>query len=118
MEKLWTPGHIGLMETKNRTVRSATNEHLATRQGELTQAWMDVNLELARGGVGVIITGQFAMDATQRADEGQPVLVENMESGMLDHSCEILRETARRVMNTQPNWWFSSATPAPRHWSL
>ena len=97
MEKLWTPGHIGLMETKNRTVRSATNEHLATRQGELTQAWMDVNLELARGGVGVIITGQFAMDATQRADEGQPVLVENMESGMLDHSCEILRETARRV---------------------
>ena len=55
MEKLWTPGRVGPMETKNRTMRSATNEHLATRQGELTPAWMEMNLELARGGVGVII---------------------------------------------------------------
>lgn len=97
MEKLWTTGRIGLMETKNRTIRSATNEHLATRQGELTQAWMDANLELARGGVGVIITGQFAMDATQRADEGQPVLVENMDPDMLKRSCAILQETCRQV---------------------
>lgn len=97
MEKLWTPGRIGPMETKNRTIRSATNEHLATRQGELTQAWMDANLELARGGVGVIITGQFAMDATQRADEGQPVLVEDMDPDMLERSCAILKKTCRQV---------------------
>lgn len=97
MEKLWTPGRIGPVETKNRTMRSATNEHLATRQGELTAAWMELNLELARGGVGVIITGQFAMDATQRADEGQPVLVEDMDPGMFARSCEILRETCSRV---------------------
>lgn len=97
MEKLWTSGHIGLMETKNRTIRSATNEHLATRQGELTQAWAETNLELARGGVGVIITGQFAMDATQRADEGQPVLVEDMAPEMLARSCAILKETCRQV---------------------
>lgn len=97
MEKLWTSGRIGLMETKNRTIRSATNEHLATRQGELTPAWMEMNLELAQGGVGVIITGQFAMDATQRADEGQPVLVEDMDPAMLERSCAILRETCSRV---------------------
>ena len=97
MEKLWTPGRIGPMETKNRTLRSATNEHLATRQGELTQTWMDANLDLALGGVGVIITGQIAMDATQRADEGQPILVEDMDPAMLERSCAILRETCERV---------------------
>lgn len=97
MEKLWMPGKIGPMETKNRTMRSATNEHLATRQGELTQAWMDTYVELAKGGVGVIISGQFAMDKTQRGDEGQPVLTADMEPEMLARSCEILRRTCEQV---------------------
>jgi len=97
MEKLWTPGMIRDIEIRNRTVRSATNEHLATEKGELTQAWMDVNVELARGGVGLIITGQFAMDASQRADEGQPILTRDMEPEMLERSCAILSRTCRRV---------------------
>lgn len=97
MEKLWTPGRIGPMETKNRTIRSATNEHLATRQGELTPAWRNETVKLALGGVGTIITGQFAMDATQRADEGQPMLVEGMDPGMFARSCDILRSTCEQV---------------------
>lgn len=97
MELLWQPGQIGPMQTKNRTMRSATNEHLATRAGELTQSWMDVYVELAKGGVGTIITGQFAVDSTQRADEGQPMLVEDMDAGMYARSCEILRQTCEEV---------------------
>ena len=97
MEKLWTPGRIGPLTVKNRTVRSATNDHLATREGVLTQAWADSYVQLAKGGVGLIITGQIAMDAAQRADEGQPVLVEEMEIGALERSCELLRQTCEQV---------------------
>ncbi len=97
MEKLWTPGKIGPVETKNRTIRSATNEHLATRQGELTQAWMDNYMELAEGGVGTIITGHFSVDITQRADEGQPALSAEMPSDMLARSTELLRRTCEQV---------------------
>ena len=97
MEKLWTEGRIGTMLVKNRTVRSATNDHLATREGELTQIWLENYEELAAGGVGLIITGQFSMDATQRADEGQPVLTADMDEEMLKRSCEVLRRTCDRV---------------------
>ena len=97
MEKLWTEGKIGTMTVKNRTVRSATNDHLATRDGELTEAWLENYEELAAGGVGLIITGQFSMDATQRADEGQPILTADMNSGMLARSCEVLRRTCESV---------------------
>jgi len=97
MEKLWQPGRIGSMTTKNRTMRSATNEHLATRQGELTQAWLENYVQLAQGGVGVIITGQFSMDASQRADEGQPLLVREMDPAMLARSLDILRRTCAAV---------------------
>lgn len=97
MEKLWTSGRIGSMTVKNRTVRSATNDHLSTRAGELTQAWMDSYVELAKGGVGLIITGQFAMDASQRGDEGQPALSVELAPDMLARSCEILRRTCEQV---------------------
>lgn len=97
MDKLWAPGRIGPLKVKNRTVRSATNDHLATRDGVLTQAWADSYVQLAKGGVGLIITGQISMDATQRADEGQPVLVEEMEHEMLKRSCELLRQTCEQV---------------------
>lgn len=97
MEKLWQTGRIGTMTTKNRTMRSATNEHLATRQGELTEAWLESNLQLARGGVGLIITGQFSMDITQRADEGQPVLVREMDQSVLTRSMDVLRRTCEGV---------------------
>ena len=97
MEKLWSEGKIGTMTVKNRTVRSATNDHLATREGELTRAWQDNYEELAAGGVGLIITGQFSMDATQRADEGQPILTADMDGEMLAHSRQVLRSTAEAV---------------------
>lgn len=97
MELLWQPGQIGPMTTKNRTVRSATNDHLSTRGGALTQDWMDSYVELAKGGVGVIITGQFAMDDTQRGDEGQPVLTATMTPAMLRHSMDILNRTCKQV---------------------
>ena len=74
MYHLWEEARLGPMTLKNRTVRSATNEHLSEPDGQLTQAWVDTVAELARHEVGLIITGHLSVDRRYRADEGQPVM--------------------------------------------
>jgi 2,4-dienoyl-CoA reductase-like NADH-dependent reductase (Old Yellow Enzyme family) len=55
---LFTPARIGTLELKNRLVRSATAERLATEpMGRPTPALAALYAELARGGVGLIVTG-------------------------------------------------------------
>lgn len=55
---LFSPVKIGALELKNRLVRSATAEHLATEPiGRATPALASLYGELARGGVGLLITG-------------------------------------------------------------
>lgn len=87
---LWRPGRIGPMELKNRVIRSATNEHLSQPDGQLTAAWMDTLVELAENEVGLVITGHMSVDRQQRSDQGQTVLDEQTDLGLL-------YETARRV---------------------
>lgn len=48
---------MGTLEIKNRLIRSATDEGFATPEGAPTQRLMDIDTELARGGVGLIIAG-------------------------------------------------------------
>jgi 2,4-dienoyl-CoA reductase-like NADH-dependent reductase (Old Yellow Enzyme family) len=55
---LFSPVRIGNLELKNRLVRSATAERLATEpMGRATPALASLYRELARGGVGLIVTG-------------------------------------------------------------
>ncbi|HNS53053.1 MAG TPA: NADH:flavin oxidoreductase [Anaerolineae bacterium] len=55
---LFSTAKIGSLELKNRLVRSATAESLATEPaGEATPALAALYRDLARGGVGLIITG-------------------------------------------------------------
>jgi 2,4-dienoyl-CoA reductase-like NADH-dependent reductase (Old Yellow Enzyme family) len=56
--ELFSPIKIGTLEIKNRLVRSATAERLATEpMGRATLALADFYRTLARGGVGLIVTG-------------------------------------------------------------
>lgn len=48
---------MGTLQIKNRLVRSATDETLATDDGAPTQRLIDILVELSRGGVGLIIAG-------------------------------------------------------------
>lgn len=57
MSAIFQPGKIGTLEIKNRIVRSATYEGMATARGEMTQELLNMSEELARGEVGLIITG-------------------------------------------------------------
>jgi 2,4-dienoyl-CoA reductase-like NADH-dependent reductase (Old Yellow Enzyme family) len=54
---VFTPAHIGQLEIKNRLVRSATYESAATSKGEVSDFLVDLYRTLAKGGVGLIITG-------------------------------------------------------------
>ena len=54
---VFTPVRIGQLEIKNRLVRSATYENAATKEGEVSDFLVDLYRTLAKGGVGLIITG-------------------------------------------------------------
>lgn len=47
------------MDLKNRFVRSATAEFLATEGGRVTDQYQNAYERLAKGGVGLIISGNF-----------------------------------------------------------
>ncbi len=52
-----TPKKIGQLNIKNRFIRSATYEGMATEEGQVTDKHVTLYKNLAEGGVGLIITG-------------------------------------------------------------
>ena len=54
---LFTPMEINGMQLKNRLVRSATYEHMATEDGKATDQLINFYSKLAQGGVGLIVSG-------------------------------------------------------------
>ncbi len=56
MKSLFDIKHINNMELKNRFVRSATWENMATAEGHMTEKLFKVYEDLAKGGVGLIIS--------------------------------------------------------------
>jgi 2,4-dienoyl-CoA reductase-like NADH-dependent reductase (Old Yellow Enzyme family) len=54
-----TAGKIGSLTLKNRIVRAATSETMATADGEVTDQLIGLYADLARGGAGLIITGHI-----------------------------------------------------------
>jgi 2,4-dienoyl-CoA reductase-like NADH-dependent reductase (Old Yellow Enzyme family) len=72
---VFSPGRIGQVEIKNRLVRSATYENAATTEGGVSDKLVEIYGALAKGGVGLIITGitvvhpkGIAMPRTTRLD--------------------------------------------------
>ncbi|MBN1641014.1 MAG: NADH:flavin oxidoreductase [Anaerolineae bacterium] len=59
---LFEPLAVGTMELANRTVRSATAEYLSDEEGRPLPELADMHCALARGGVGLIITGHAYVD--------------------------------------------------------
>jgi 2,4-dienoyl-CoA reductase-like NADH-dependent reductase (Old Yellow Enzyme family) len=56
---LFEPGRIGSLELANRLVRAGTSESMATDRGEVTDELVHLYEQLARGGVGLILTGHL-----------------------------------------------------------
>lgn len=59
MSTLFEPGNIGTMNLKNRFVRSATAEGLLSDDCRVNDRYLKAYSQLAKGGVGLIITGNY-----------------------------------------------------------
>lgn len=71
MGELFEETVINGMRLRNRFIRSATWEGLAGEDGSVTQRLMDKMSELARGGVGLIITGHAYVEKQGQASPWQ-----------------------------------------------
>ena len=98
MDQLFQSTSIGMLTLKNRIVRSATNEHLSETDGQVTRAWADALIELAAHEVGLVISGHFCVDASQRADEGQPVLDEKTDREILRYAADGVHQYGSKVL--------------------
>lgn len=70
MPTLYDELHIGTLAARNRAVRAATAESLATRDGAPTPQLRALYEELAAGGVGTIITGYAYVTPDGKPSEG------------------------------------------------
>lgn len=71
MRRLFEETHIGGLTVANRLVRSATWEGMADVEGNATRRLAEYLGELARGGVGLIISGYAAVTSDGRQLPGQ-----------------------------------------------
>lgn len=62
MTDIFTPGTINELQLKNRFVRSATHDNTCDAGGFVTDNTVDIYLDLARGQVGLIISGHAYVD--------------------------------------------------------
>ncbi|UCF60719.1 MAG: NADH:flavin oxidoreductase [Anaerolineaceae bacterium] len=69
MSILFSPYKIGSLELPNRLVRSATAERMADTDGRPLPPLKDLYAELARGGVGLIITGHMYVHPSGKVHE-------------------------------------------------
>ena len=56
------PGRIGTLEIRNRLVRAATSETMATDRGEVTDQLIGLYAKLADGGAGLLMTGHIYVE--------------------------------------------------------
>lgn len=68
--RIFSQGHIASMTLKNRLVRSATGDVIQTRK--VTDRVITIYTELAKGGVGLIITGELPIGERPELRDGKP----------------------------------------------
>ena len=71
MSILFESAHLGQLEIKNRFVRSATYESMATERGEVTDDLVRLYRGLAKGEVGLIIPGYMFVHGLGKASKYQ-----------------------------------------------
>lgn len=70
MSNLYSPTRIGNLALKNRFMRSATWENMATETGHMTDKLYAIYEELAKGEVGLIVTGYANIVAEEKPNAG------------------------------------------------
>jgi len=99
MATLFEETTIGSMRVPNRLVRSATWEGLAAPDGTVTPALIDMMTILARGGVGLIISGHAFVSREGQASPGKlGVHADAMLPGLSAMACAVHAAGGRIVL--------------------
>jgi len=100
MAEVFEDFRIGNMTARNRLVRAATAESLCTREGEPSKRMMDYYTELAKGGVGTIITGYAYVAADGKPSERALSLCEDASEDALRALVQAVHEP--RIVDIDP----------------
>lgn len=63
MKKIFEQINLGNLTIKNRLIRSATMEFGTTKDGRITEKYIELYKSLALGGAGLLITGAFSVNS-------------------------------------------------------
>ena len=98
MSAIFEPGRIGLLETKNRLMRSPTCEWMCDANGKAGQLLIDYYARLAKGGVGLIVLGHAYVTKTGKASPGQIGLYDDDLAEALRPVVDAVHKDGAKVM--------------------
>ena len=73
-EPYLSPGNIGGLRLRNRLIRAATSESMASDSGAVTAELIGLYRTLARGGAGLLITGHMYVERRGRYNVKQTAI--------------------------------------------
>ena len=120
MKHIFEPVELPRLRVKNRLVRSATWEGLARPDGGLTEETYAIYDELARGGVGAIITGFTSVAANDTyfggmmrlSDDALVLQYRELVERIHAHDCPVLAQLALGAYDRpEPGGGFRQAEP-------
>lgn len=91
---LFSECQIGALTLPNRLVRSATWDPSILDERRMTDAVLEVYRQVAAGGVGLIITGDFSVVAPGVVEEEQPCAYEDVRIAGYDRLVEAVHQAA------------------------
>jgi 2,4-dienoyl-CoA reductase-like NADH-dependent reductase (Old Yellow Enzyme family) len=109
MSKLFEPSEINGLKLENRFVRSATMEGMAADDGSCTLKLINLMAELARGGVGLIISGQTHIRSDGKARPWQlGVHNDDLIPGLQDMTNAVHKNNGKIILQLSHAGFFSN----------
>ena len=112
---LFTQTKIGTLQLPNRFVRSATNAYMADSSGSLTQEEIDLYSELARHGVGLIISGHAFVRADGIASPGMIGIDTDDKVSLFQRAADAVHSAGNSTFVVQINHSGAQVSVPERH---
>jgi len=114
MTMLFTPGKIGSLTLPNRLVRSATAEGMADADGRPQLRLQALYQELARGGVGLIVTGHMYVHPSGKVHPGMTgIYSDDLIHDLAALADAVHREGGRIAVQIRHGGWRCSREVVP-----
>ncbi|MFC2169063.1 NADH:flavin oxidoreductase [Acidobacteriota bacterium] len=94
---LYTPYNIGSIQIPNRFVRSATHDYMSTNSGSITERQLLLFEALAKGEVGLIITGHAYINTIGKASPYQIGIYEDSLINGMKQITQVVHQYSSRI---------------------